>query len=120
MKISDVRDLLKDKRVSEEINRHLWIESQKAGYSIGIERATDEWLRLYAEGWMKYHMPRKYSSLQAKKRKQNHRQKKKKAAQRAQKKTPSRKKTSVKRKPAKKKPAKKTGSKTVKKKTKKK
>ncbi|MCR4337442.1 MAG: hypothetical protein NUV91_06515 [Candidatus Omnitrophica bacterium] len=70
MKISDLRDLLKDKRVIEEINRHLWIESQKAGYSIGIERATDEWLGLYAEGWMKYHLPEKYNSLQAKKRKE--------------------------------------------------
>ena len=60
MKISDLRELLKDKRVIEEINKHLWIESQKAGYSIGIERATDEWLRLYAEGWMKYNKPAEY------------------------------------------------------------
>lgn len=65
MKISDVRDLLKNSRVIEEINRHLWIESQKAGYSIGIERATDEWLRLYAEGWMKYHMPGKYETMKS-------------------------------------------------------
>lgn len=54
MKITDLREMLKDKRVVEEINKHLWIESQKVGYSIGIERATDEWLRLYAEGWLKY------------------------------------------------------------------
>ena len=70
MKIDELRGLLKDKRVIEEINRHLWIESQKAGYSIGIERATDEWLKLYAEGWMKYHLPEKYTALQAKKRKE--------------------------------------------------
>jgi hypothetical protein len=70
MKIADVRELLKNKQVIEEINRHLWIESQKAGYSIGIERATDEWLRLYAEGWMKYHMPDKYKTLMAKKKKE--------------------------------------------------
>jgi len=70
MKIDELREILKDKRVTEEINRHLWIESQKAGYSIGIERATDEWLKLYAEGWMKYHMPEKYTALQAKKRKE--------------------------------------------------
>lgn len=69
MKISDVRELLKNKKVIEEINRHLWIESQKAGYSIGIERATDEWLRLYAEGWMKYYLPEKYSKLRGKKKK---------------------------------------------------
>ena len=59
MKITDLRELLKNKQVIEEINKHLWIESQKAGYSIGIERATDEWLRLYASGWMKYNMPEK-------------------------------------------------------------
>ncbi|HOW35550.1 MAG TPA: hypothetical protein PL155_03980 [Candidatus Omnitrophota bacterium] len=70
MKISDLKELLKDKRVTEEINKHLWIESQKAGYSIGTERATDEWFRLYAEGWMKYHMPEKFRQLQAQKAKE--------------------------------------------------
>jgi hypothetical protein len=63
MNITDLRELLKDKRVMEEINKHLWIESQKAGYSIGLERATDEWLKLYSEGWMKYHMPEKYQKM---------------------------------------------------------
>lgn len=63
MNITDLRDLLKDKRVMEEIHKHLWIESQKAGFSIGLERATDEWLKLYAEGWMKYHMPDKYERM---------------------------------------------------------
>jgi len=75
MRINELRGLLKDKRVIEEINRHLWIESQKAGYSIGIERATDEWLKLYAEGWMKYHLPEKYTAMQAKKRKEQVRDK---------------------------------------------
>lgn len=76
MKIADVRDLLKNKEVVEEINRHLWIESQKAGYNIGVERATDEWLRLYAEGWMRYHMPDKYQEFQAKKKKEKAKKKK--------------------------------------------
>ena len=67
MKISDLRELLKDKKVAEEINKHLWIESQKAGYSIGIERATDEWLRLYAKGWLKYNRPGEYSRKKKKK-----------------------------------------------------
>lgn len=66
MKITDLRELLKDKRVMEEIHKHLWIESQKAGYSIGLERATDEWLKLYAEGWMKYHMPEKFAKMKEK------------------------------------------------------
>ena len=83
MKINDVRDLLKDKRVMEEIHRHLWIESQKAGYNIGVERATDEWLQLYAEGWMKYHMPDKYETLQAKQRKERDKDRKQKAARSA-------------------------------------
>ena len=69
MKISDLKELLKDKRVKEEINKHLWIESQKAGYSIGIERATDEWIRLYADGWMKYHMSDQYDKSKNKKKK---------------------------------------------------
>jgi len=54
MKIHELREMLKDKRVIEEINKHLWIESQKVGYSIGISRATEEWLRLYASGWLKH------------------------------------------------------------------
>jgi len=104
MKISDIRELLKNKKVIEEINRHLWIESQKAGYSIGIERATDEWLGLYAEGWVKYHLPTKYKTLQAKKKKAL--EKEKKAGQKkVVKKKPAKKK--IVKKPAKKKPAKK-------------
>ena len=69
MQIADLRELLKDRRVQEEINKHLWIESQKAGYSIGIERATDEWLRYYAEGWLKFNMPEKYEKIKKKKEK---------------------------------------------------
>jgi len=68
MNISELKELLKDKRVVEEINKHLWIESQKSGYSIGIERATDEWLRLYAQGWLKYNKPKEYTRRDRKKK----------------------------------------------------
>jgi len=51
-----LRKLLKDKRVIKEIHEHLWIESQKAGHNIVIERATDEWLRMYVDKWTKHHM----------------------------------------------------------------
>lgn len=44
MKINELRKLLKDKRVIKEIHKHFWIEIQKVGCNIGIERATDEWL----------------------------------------------------------------------------
>lgn len=67
MEKTEIKILLQDKRVIEEINRHLWIESQNAGYSIGIDRATDEWIRLYAKNWMKRHMPEKYKKLNRKK-----------------------------------------------------
>jgi hypothetical protein len=63
MKIEELRELLKDKLVADEINKHLWIESQKAGYSIGIERATDEWLRFHAAGWLKFHKPEQYDNI---------------------------------------------------------
>lgn len=49
------RELLKDKRVIEEINRHLWIESEKAGYDIGFEKAADDWLKRFSGEWIKYH-----------------------------------------------------------------
>ena len=63
MKINELKEILKDKRVIDEINKHLWIESQKAGYNIGWERAMDEWVRLYSEGWMRYNMPEKYNAV---------------------------------------------------------
>ena len=60
MKINQLKDLLRDKRVVEEVHKHLWIESQKAGHSVGLEHATDGWLSLYGLGWMKYNMPQEY------------------------------------------------------------
>jgi len=68
MKINDLRMLLKDKRVIEEINKHFWIESQKTGHNIGIERATDEWFRLYSDKWMKHHIPEQYSKIKKRKK----------------------------------------------------
>ena len=92
MKISELRELLKDRRVIEEINKHLWIESQKAGYSIGIERATDEWLRLYADGWLKFNKPERYSKFRGKKKSRPRKQ--------ARKKKPAKSKTNTKKKSA--------------------
>ena len=56
---SGSKELLKDKRVIEEINRHLWIESEKAGYDIGFEKAADDWLKKYSAEWKNYHMSEK-------------------------------------------------------------
>lgn len=67
--MADFRWLLDDKRVVEEINKHLWIESQKAGHSIGLERATDDWLNTHAMEWMRYNLPEKYAKVTRKHKK---------------------------------------------------
>ncbi len=53
----DAEKLLADQRVVEEINRHLWIESQKAGYDIGFDQAKSDWLKKFSKVWMTYNMP---------------------------------------------------------------
>ncbi len=35
----------------EEILRHKWIESEKAGRDIGFERALLDWIIKYRSGW---------------------------------------------------------------------
>jgi hypothetical protein len=35
----------------EEILRHKWIESEKAGYDIGFERALLDWIVKYRSAW---------------------------------------------------------------------
>ncbi|MEZ0386512.1 MAG: hypothetical protein ACAI34_05570 [Verrucomicrobium sp.] len=37
----------------DEILKHKWIESQKAGEDIGFERALTEWMREHRDGWRK-------------------------------------------------------------------
>ncbi len=58
----DKNKLLSDRRVIDEINRHLWLESEKAGYDIGFEKAAQDWLEKFSQAWMNYHMPKKKSS----------------------------------------------------------
>ena len=51
------QELLKDRRVVEEINRHLWLESEKAGRDIGFDQAKEDWLKNFSKAWMDYHLP---------------------------------------------------------------
>ncbi|MCA9408580.1 MAG: hypothetical protein H6755_01110 [Candidatus Omnitrophica bacterium] len=53
------KKLLKDRKVVEEINRHLWIESEKAGHDIGFDNAAADWLERFSKAWLEYHMPKK-------------------------------------------------------------
>jgi len=63
----DNKQLLKNKKAIEEINRHRWIESEKAGHDIGFEIASVDWLEKFSSAWMNYHIPkRKTSSRPAK------------------------------------------------------
>lgn len=55
--INDRNKLLENKEVIEEINRHLWIESEKAGYDIGFKKAAEDWLTRFSNDWVKYNMP---------------------------------------------------------------
>lgn len=38
----------------EEINRHKWIESEKAGHDIGFEQALIDWVMHHRAGWLRY------------------------------------------------------------------
>ena len=57
MNYIDQETLLKDRRVLAEIDRHLWIESEKAGTDVGFEQAKIDWLNRFSKAWMTYHMP---------------------------------------------------------------
>lgn len=56
------KKLLNNKKVVEEINRHRWIESEKAGRDIGFDRASADWLERFSQAWMDYHMPKQRPS----------------------------------------------------------
>lgn len=58
--ISTGDDLLKNSTLykefqaeREEILRHKWIESEKAGYDIGFERALTDWILKHRAKWRK-------------------------------------------------------------------
>ena len=55
--------LLQDHRVVDEINRHLWIESEKAGHDIGFNNAASDWLEKFSKAWMNYNLPKKKRAL---------------------------------------------------------
>ena len=55
-------ELLKDKDILIEINRHKWIESEKLGLDIGFERAAREWIDNYSKQYLTQH-PGKFAVL---------------------------------------------------------
>jgi hypothetical protein len=64
MQASDGNDLLKNSSLyreflaeREEIMKHKWIESEKAGYDIGFERALTDWIVKHRSKWRKSRQP---------------------------------------------------------------
>ena len=55
-------ELLSNREVIDEINRHLWIESEKAGRDVGFETAAEDWIKRFSTAWMQYNMPQKLQS----------------------------------------------------------
>lgn len=57
---SDDRDWVKNSSLyqeflaeRDEIMRHKWIESEKAGHDIGFERALMDWITMHRANWRK-------------------------------------------------------------------
>lgn len=57
------QELLKNKAIVDEINKHKWIESQKLGYDIGFDRAADDWINRFADHWEVAHQPKREPKL---------------------------------------------------------
>ncbi len=52
---SSMEKLLQDKRAVEEINKHKWFASEKAGYDIGFEKAAKDWINRFGTEWARKH-----------------------------------------------------------------
>ena len=39
--------------IREEIMKHKWIESEKAGHDVGFEFAITDWIKNHRENWLK-------------------------------------------------------------------
>ena len=64
--INKTAELLKDPKVRQEIDRHKWFESEKAGHDIGFEKAAASWIKLYSKEWLKKNEPAKKPARSAK------------------------------------------------------
>ena len=53
----NLKELLKKREVLEEIDRHKWFESERVGYDIGFETASEDWFKKFASTWVSYHLP---------------------------------------------------------------
>ncbi|MDE1919956.1 MAG: glycosyl hydrolase family 57 [Candidatus Omnitrophica bacterium] len=49
------KDLCNDPQVVQEIEKHKWYESEKAGRDVGYEWAKEDWIKQYGEIWKQSH-----------------------------------------------------------------
>jgi hypothetical protein len=49
---------LKDELAINEIRKHKWIESEKAGQEIGFATAAVDWINKYGEAWLQFRRER--------------------------------------------------------------
>ena len=68
MKTVKNQELLSDPRVKDEIGRHRWIESEKAGKDIGFEKASADWLNNYSDAWVKEYISKRRTPTRSAKR----------------------------------------------------
>ena len=52
-------NFLSDPRVVQEIERHRWLESEKAGGDIGWDKASSDWLSRFSETWAQFNLKEK-------------------------------------------------------------
>ncbi|MBA2124299.1 hypothetical protein B9J78_05120 [bacterium Unc6] len=48
-------NFLADPEALEEITKHKWIESEKTGSDVGMEKAAIEWIQRHGKDWLKTH-----------------------------------------------------------------
>jgi hypothetical protein len=60
-------NFLTDPEALEEIMKHKWIESEKAGSDIGMRKASIDWIQNFGEQWLAQHR-KEFSMLKPKKR----------------------------------------------------
>jgi len=57
MKTMQKKEFLEIPEVVEEIKRHCWIESEKAGFDVGFDSAAEDWISRYSQVWMEHNLP---------------------------------------------------------------
>ena len=57
MKKITKEELLKIPEVLDEVKRHLWIESEKAGFDKGLDWAANDWINRFSKDWIAYNRP---------------------------------------------------------------